>query len=308
MAKQLHILNGFSTHHLFVKSGLTGDVCVWDEILSEGPGTYAIASEQFWAMRRSFVAAAFGAADEQYDVLIQHFAKIQSYESYDELVLWYEYDLFCQVNLMALLSWLYVAGAHRKTTIQLICVGEEPGFPGLVGLGQLPASKYPALYARRAALSDSDMSYADSVWRAYSGDDPRALAFATSYHTTFTYLSDAIKAHYRRFPDDSGLNEIEHEILKFVSVEKPGDVRRLVRHLLLWQRYYGFGDLQYFYYIKALRAFINFDEPLALTEVGKQALNTGINRGDYPEMELTLGGSNANDYYRKGDQLYPQIS
>jgi len=107
MTKQLHILNGYATLHLFQEADISSEVCVWNEILSEGPVTYDIASESFWKMRREFIATTFGPGAAGYDEVIAHFDIIRTYSTYEEVILWYEYDLFCQLNLVGLLSWFY---------------------------------------------------------------------------------------------------------------------------------------------------------------------------------------------------------
>ena len=305
MTKQLHILNGFATYHLFKEAGIAGDVCVWDEILSEGPCTYHIANDNFWKVRSDFVSQTFGRAASEYETVIEHFSRIRAFEQYEELVLWYEYDLFCQVNLMALLSWLYGAKAYNKAKIQLICVGKESGYDQLVGLGQLPVRKYPELLENRMELSESCLAYADDIWSAYAGDDPRELVAATIPHPVFTYLSDAIQAHFKRFPDQSGLNEIEKELLSYIGQHQPLKLDQLVRHMLQWQHYYGFGDLQYYVYIKKLGDLVAFESrTLSLTDQGAMALKDGIDRQQYPDLDLTLGGSTTRLFYRNGTTLY----
>ena len=298
MIKQLHILNGQTTLHLFHESGITGETFVWDEILSDGPVLYEVASEEFWQMRRDFVVATFGQGATGYSNLVKNFEKVRAFDNYEEVVLWYEYDLFCQVNLIAILSWFYKQSAHNKVRFSLICVGEEPGYNKLVGLGQLPVRRYPELLENRQSLSESNLRYADTVWSSYTDENPSELAFACVPHPIFQYLGSAIQAHLERFPDHTGLGVIEHEILSCISKESLTNVDFLVRHMLQWQEFYGFGDLQYYYYIKAMKPFINFGNTLALNEAGKQCLDGQIDRSLYPSMNLPFGGSRASEYRR----------
>lgn len=303
MTKQLHILNGYTTLNLFQEAQISDQVCVWNEILSEGPVFYEIGTDDFWKIRREFVVSTFGQGAAGYDDVITHFNKIRNYQDYEEIILWYEYDLFCQINLMALLSWFYNQNAFNRVKISLICVGREEGYNQLVGLGRLPVRVYPELLERRKELSESNLRFADSVWYSYAGDDPSELAFACVPHPVFNYLSAAIRSHFDRFPDNTGFNEIEKEILRVLSTESKEDVDTVVRHMLQWQKHYGFGDLQYYYYLKSLSPFIEFGDSLGLNNIGEEFSKTGIDRKLYPSLDLPLGGSSASQFNRTGDTL-----
>ncbi|MGB3465001.1 MAG: hypothetical protein WBA74_07020, partial [Cyclobacteriaceae bacterium] len=238
MEKKLHILNGHTTLHLFQEAGIEGQAVVWNEILSDGPAIYEVGTEPFWKLRKDFVVATFGQGAAGYDQLIRDFEIVRSYREYDEIILWYEYDWFCQINLMAILSWFYQVGVMNDTRISLICAGKEEGYNRLVGLGQLPVRMYPELLDRRRSLSESNLRFADNVWKTYVDDDPSELAFATIPHPVFRYISGAVKSYFTRFPDDTGLNQIEREILETIAARKVLNVDLLVRHMLQWQTYY----------------------------------------------------------------------
>ena len=57
---------------------------------------------------------------------------IERHESYDELILWFEHDLFDQLNLIQLLTWISERFPAGKP-VSLICVGSFPGRPQLQG-------------------------------------------------------------------------------------------------------------------------------------------------------------------------------
>ncbi len=303
---KLHILNGHSTLYLFKEAKINGDVFVWNEILSEGPVTYQVASEEFWELRRIFVSETFGGEPKAYDELKENFQKLRQFREYREVVLWYEYDLFCQVNLMAVLSWIHGQG-HRKTTIvSLICVGNETGYDQLVGLGQIASVKYKGLFEKRIKLSEANLAYADLVWQAYCVADPNELLFATIPHPIFKYLYLAIKAHLQRFSDGShGFNEIEWEMLSYIDKHQPKNVDDVIRHMLQWQVFYGFGDMQYYYYLKKMETYFMFGTPVTLSKEGKKAIQKGIKRKEVNSLDLSLGGSNARKYHWKDGSLIP---
>ena len=154
-------------------------------------------------------------------------------------------------------------------------------------------------------MSESNLRFADRVWQTYTSDDPSQLYFATIPHPIFQYLSGAVCAYLERFSDQSGFNEIEKEILKKISDAGSIEVDKLVRHMLQWQKHYGFGDLQYYYHVKSLSPFLHIGEQLSLNEKGKAALQNGIDRKSYSSLDLPVGGTGCSRYFRDKDTLRP---
>ncbi len=84
-------------------------------------------------------------------------------------------------------------------------------------------------------------------------------------------MPKAIEQHLKRFPAENRLNEIENKILQIIN-ENSFSKKEIMKELLLWQdsaTVYGFGDLQYFNYLKNLNAnFTIVDGIYYLNELG----------------------------------------
>ncbi len=90
----------------------------------------------------------------------------------------------------------------------------------------------------------------------------------------YEYLSDAIKAHLKRFPTiKNGLNEIENRILELSVSEKPATKKALLGSVLNNQGYYGFGDSQFQRVITNLKPLFSGFNPVRLTKKGKEILD-----------------------------------
>jgi hypothetical protein len=247
----LHILNGFSTQAQFVKSGISGDVVVWNTMLVEGPLESNTRGNDFWQLRQQYMNEAYNVSPETYQAkTIDEIDKLKDVSNYYEITLWFEYDLFCHVNMLACLSHL----RHEK--ISIVCVGNEDG--DLMGLGEFHLSRFPDFFLDRILLDIDDLKYATSVWQAYACDDPQKLfPFINQPNSKFYYLSEALKTHLKRFPDSrTGLNEIETEMLTQLS-RGIKNKKELIKHMLNWQVWYGFGDSQFERVLDELRPFIN---------------------------------------------------
>ena len=48
MPNQMHIVNGDSTREILEQSGIEGEIVVWRELLSDGPVSEPVFSDEFW--------------------------------------------------------------------------------------------------------------------------------------------------------------------------------------------------------------------------------------------------------------------
>lgn len=292
---KLHLLNGDAIVQLFQKANLKGDTIVWREILCEGTTATDVAAEHFWSIRQAFLKEYVGTFDQEKYVQLKKAVQDTKLSNYEEIILWFEYDLFCQINLLAALSWLYPKTKHTTTKISLICVGVHPNYAKPVGLGHLHPTEFAALYPDRATLKTSDLIDANHIWAIYCSANHNQLLPAVQQckTTAFKYLETAIYQHQKRFPSkQNGLTDIELQILQLL-LQTPQTKNKLVRTLLENQEVYGFGDLQYFKYLEGLRPLLQEEANIiAVNPLGKKVL---ANRADFNEIRThfyNYGGTN----------------
>ncbi len=105
MSTILHILNGDSIVQSFEQTGLDGDILVWREILSQGPLQEDILSADFWKTRSEWISKTFNDRPEHYqEYVLNPLAKLS--EPYEEINLWFEFDLHCQVNMLGVMAMM----------------------------------------------------------------------------------------------------------------------------------------------------------------------------------------------------------
>ncbi|WP_323757449.1 hypothetical protein [Roseivirga sp.] len=267
MQNTLHILNGDSSLHLFQKSGINGDKAIWREVLSDGLVLDSFGTDQFWQSRAAFMTAFTKTSSSDYhEKVIDEFKKIQNFKAYKEVVLWFEYDLFCQINLMALLHW-FQQQDKADVKISLICVGQVDGYEKLMGLGELSFERYPELFEQRRILGRNDFNFASDAFQSFCSNNPKDMEnFILLPSNEFPYLAKAFQAHLMRFPSSkSGLNLIEQEIIKLIESGKNTEIA-LIGALLKWQKYYGFGDLQYINYLNRLSPLLEKGQAITLKQ------------------------------------------
>lgn len=263
MGKILHIFNGDSTKQIFSHATLEGDIIVFREMLCEGSIHKNVGSDEFWKNRYSFFEKEIGIAKlEYFDKTIKELTKLEDLSNYNEVILWFEFDLFCQVNLIALCS--YLLKNYRKDILySLVCTGEEKGSKHLQTLSDYSPKDYELLFENRIKLSRYDLLFAEECWRKYVENNYVELQqFNFNKSAKFRYLQKAIDQHLKRFPDKNGLNQIQNKILELIEMgySKKTDI---LKGLLHWQQketVYGFGDLQYAIYLDKLKDYYNIDQ------------------------------------------------
>ena len=273
MANTLHIANGEHTAEILKNTTLEGDIIVWRELLCEGPICNEVGSDDFWKKRYDFFEEELGVSRIDYfDKTIKEILKLTDVPKQTEIVLWFEFDLFCQVNLIALCSFI-LRNFKKEVTYSLVCTGYVKGKDRLQSLSDFSPNEYPELYKNRINLSKVNLEFADSCWKAYVENDVEKLKEFNFKNRKFMYLPAAIHQHLKRFPIENGLNEIQQKIIEIIHSEALTE-NEIVRELLIWQQadtVYGFGDVQYILELKKLQDYYTIKDAkyFVTTEVKK---------------------------------------
>ena len=262
--KTIHILNGDSLTPRLKEIGVGDDQLVWREMLCEGTTVYDLNTDAFKKARIDYLKP-FIDTEITYDesflipLLTTNFAK------YTSIILWFEYDLFCHINMLAALS--YLKSLKVPGDIYLVCSGWVENGTQLKGLGELSDKELKKHYETKVKLTQNDITLADNIWRLYCSDDHRNIKNYMTTKSSFAYLSNCLNAHLKRFPNvASGLNVLETNILKIIDKETIKSERQLIGYALQYQGFYGFGDLQ-------IRNIIQKLTPFYETKNGKIVLN-----------------------------------
>lgn len=287
----LHITNGDQTTHQLKKSHYTGTMITWREMLCEGKTTPDVGSEGFWKSRFDFLSSTYQITKQFFiDHTIKEFRSLCQEKKQDEIVLWFEYDLYSQVNMLAVISWLK---KHRNNVaISLVCAekGENPA--QYVALSALNKTELALLFENRVSLNLDDIEYADYIWQLYCSESPLKLQNVQP-SDTFKYLEKAIQTHLLRYPTiKNGLNHIENTILKTVVKEDIITAPVLMNNLIKNQAIYGFGALQFKHKIHQLKGLFTSLTPISLNDLGIDVFQKKQNY--YPSIKDSatyLGGS-----------------
>lgn len=293
MKSLLHITNGDSFTEKLQTLPLKGDIITWREMLCEGKTLSTVGSESFWKTRFEFLNKNYKVSKSWFvEKTLKEYRSLCNHKQQDQIVLWFEYDLFCQVNMLAVLSWLKTHRRHAE--ISLVCSGKEDESDKLYALNELSDEKLVSLYENRTVLSQDDIEYADYVWQLYCSDNPIRLENLTDYKNyKFDYLADAVEAHLQRFPTiKNGLNGVENHILNLAVNEKPKTKKEFLGKILSNQGMYGFGDSQYERMLSTMKPLFSSFSPVRLNKQGKEVMQSKSNfYAQLRDSEAYLGGA-----------------
>ncbi|ARV08555.1 DUF1835 domain-containing protein [Winogradskyella sp. PC-19] len=291
----LHITNGDSLTDYLRELDYKEDILTWREMLCEGPTVPLIDSEDFFNLRKAFLSHYYNINPSDYN-LRESLQILDNSDKYDEIHLWFEYDLFCHINLIAVISLL-----HQKEInipLYLVCSGRVDGEKYLMGLGELNPQQLRKHHDNRVLLTNDDIDLAVALWRTYCCKDHNIFKPYITQNSSFKYLTNCLKAHLKRFPNQkTGLCIIEENILKLIKDKDINSEHHLLGYCLNYQGYYGFGDSQFRRMIAKLSDFFEEkDNQLQLTRKGHEALIGEVNFSKSINNDIDYGGISRLDY------------
>jgi len=244
----LHIVNGDVVGETLRQGIVQGDVLVWREIYCHGPVFAAPAVEENVHIRARYLEQSLGIPAAEFitgsQSQEQFLANVQQYE---EVVLWFEHDLFDQTMLSYLLYRL--SGLSLPSTkLSLLCIGEYPGIELFHGLGQLNREQMATLAGTWQSIGAEELQLGAAFWQAYASPEPLTLQSLLATDTSAQpFAHAAFKAHLSRFPSTrNGLGIVEQTTLERVQAgtRTAYGLFAAVTDLL---HGLGMGDLQYRY-------------------------------------------------------------
>jgi hypothetical protein len=224
----LHVANGTSTTTIIEAAGIPGARSIWADPLYEGPVPAGLNDEELLQVRRQYHAgpnhptgrasATLDHTGDPANDMREWRAIIERHELYDELVLWFEHDLFDQLALIQLLTWIR---SHLPPTkpVSLICIGSFPGRPDFKGLGELTPPELASLFDTRQPIRPSQYELAERAWVAFRAPTPEALDAVRQGDTSaLPYLAPALVRFLAEYPwTRDGLSRTERRLLELAD-------------------------------------------------------------------------------------------
>lgn len=247
----LHIRCGEDILAKLDLAGVPGRKLSWADPLCEGPW---LPYERAFArpVRARFLAERY-ALDfmSSLDALASADETLASAADEDEVVLWFEHDLFDQPILAHLLTQL-APFAERGVRLSLVQLHAHPGIERFIGLGQLDAAALGALFPARATVSAATLALAHRAVEAWSAADPLPLDALRRLDPALPYLAAAIERYLAEYPSvQNGLARSEQLALEAIAVGA-GTARRVFTEVQARERAPWMGDAMLFARLRVL--------------------------------------------------------
>ncbi|WP_453996331.1 AraC family transcriptional regulator [Bacillus nitroreducens] len=213
--KTLHILNGMEMYHFFTKTHYLEDEVMipFNEAMCYGNTSDDLFSDNFNEIR----AKVHHVTLEQYAEITLNPLKPLFEFNFNRLILWFDDDMFCQINVLTILAWLDRKEYRGEAILKI--VGNK--FQ-LVESFNIERKGYYEIYKQVMLRKQTTKDI-------YPGHLKRGIKLYLSYQ-----------------------NE-ESDLMLFIKKHKDVPTRELVQLLISNFKHYGFGDTQYVEIINSCR-------------------------------------------------------
>ncbi|WP_138223308.1 DUF1835 domain-containing protein [Nibricoccus aquaticus] len=210
----LHITNGDSAAGSLRNSGVPGQVIAWQDVLHEGPVPAGLMLEEMSGVRARFLAQW---DDRSFPEVSASFReRDNALRSACHRVLWFEHDLYDQLQLLQILATLSQAPG---ITAEMICIDAFPGIVPFYGLGQLTPVQLASLWPKRQPITAEQLSLGARAWNALTSPDSDALRqlLATDLDA-LPFLGNALRRLLEEYPTPpTGLGRTERQLLRAIA-------------------------------------------------------------------------------------------
>ena len=237
MKKQYHILNGDSLKDQFPK-GIEGKKIIARECLVDGNVKGDDLSE-FYRNRAQFISGTYSGYSEKgyYEETVTEFKKIQDIQGDSEVNLWFEDDLFCQVNFWFVVHLLLESGINASIFLIRPEKHTQYGFAGL------SESELNTIYRNRIALTQ--LEKIASLWKSYQNDNTEDLInTAKELASLYPFILPAVEAHIERIPTGKNPGRPAHTLISIMNELETNEFGPVFMEFSKREYIYGFGDLQ----------------------------------------------------------------
>jgi hypothetical protein len=196
----LHVTNGDCAVAVLRAAGIRGDFLPWRDVLHEGPLDPCLSLRDLSEIRARFVAdcrwAGLEEARKQFDARDRRLERAVADE---EVVLWFEHDLYDQLQLLQLLAWFH---DHPHPRLSMVCEAEY--------LGEMEPARAAHLFRTRMPVTPAQLRLGSRAWKGLN--DVESLVAENLSELPF--LDAALQRWLQERPGADGLSRTERQALE----------------------------------------------------------------------------------------------
>lgn len=281
------------------KANIPGLFIPWRDILHDGPVPEGLSLEKLSEVRTKFITdQGWGKPEDIKRSFIKRDSMLKSFEQYEKVILWFEHDLYDQLQILQILDWFH-SNSKNVAMLSIICTDSY--------LGRLSPEKMKRLVKYESPITKSHLLLSSKAWCAFRSSSPEKWAELLKTDTSaLPFLEGAVVRMLEEYPNCSnGLSRTGQQALKIISdgEKKPGRV--FGRNQESEDRFFlgdsGFWSILYEFLEssppllelsegKKLTLPTSPNQELAITSAGREVLSGKRNWIEFVNLDRWIGG------------------
>ena len=273
MRNYLNITNGDCAVELMKKAGVPGDFLPWRDVLHDGPVPECRSLEELSAIRSKFIVdRGWGTFENITGLFRERDAVLKSSGQYEKVILWFEHDLYDQLQLLQILDW-YHQNRPRESALSIICTDRY--------LGTLSSQEMTDLLRYEEPVTEKHFNLSSKAWSAFRAATPEKwCTLLTTDTTALPFLNAAVRRLLEEYPScNNGLSRTVHQALTIIAQgeTRPGKIFKRYQES---EESRFLGDSSFWVILNEL---LNSSPPLLTLSEGKN-----LSLPSKPNQELTI--------------------
>jgi hypothetical protein len=293
MNKVLNIVNGEAIIKKLKLAEISGIFLPWQDFLHEGPVPENLSLEALSKIRAQYISTkGLGSFDEVHQSFKDRNATLNSFKKYQKIILWFENDLYDQLQFIQILDWFFKY-ADNSTPIYYISCERHLYSYTRKELDEL-------LLYNKELVSHTLYIIAKKAWSAFSAPTPEAwFRLQDDDISELPFLKYSIIRMLEEYPNTiNGLSRTAHQALLIIEggVHHPQEIFEQYQES---EQLKFMGDILFWNILKELvnKNLLNAREEgreLKITSLGKEVIKGDINWLDINQIDKWLGGVHLN--------------
>jgi len=273
MSNILNITNGDSAVEIMKDANIAGVFLPWRDVLHDGPVPEGLSLEELSDARARFIIERnWGEPENIRNSFIERDNELKSYGKYKKVILWFEHDLYDQLQILQILDW-FNSNPVDEVELSIICTERY--------LGMLSPDEMKHLVKLEEPITENHLTLSSKAWSAFRTSAPEKWYDLLDLDTsTLPFLEGAIVRMLEEYPDcTTGLSRTAQQALTIISggEKRPGRVFGCNQDL---EDRVFLGDSSFWV---ILQEFLDSSPPLLSLPVGKK-----LTLPTSPDQELSI--------------------
>lgn len=239
-----HIVTGDCLAEMFPSPGVAGEIVVVREALVDGPVS-GTDEPSFWEERAKFLTQTGAQYESYFRDVKGEFDRIGRMQPEDKVYLWFENDLFCQVNYWFTITLLVKTSITRACRVMPLQLENDPwsGFAGH------KPEDLKTCFDNAVPFARGDFKLGQNLWDCYRQEDIVGLTrLASSLSPCFPHLAEVCKAEAER-----KRNARPRKVLEEILSHGYTNFNDIFAQFSRREAIYGFGDVQVGHILKSIK-------------------------------------------------------